>query len=142
MGTPGDRSSDEVTRLLEQAPEEARSHLEKLVAQPAIGPDELRAELDDYWERLEAHGDEYEFLDLGSAWSVVSQCRRLLLWLEGNHTPERNRLVQAAVRYLVKSNDAESDLASPIGFDDDAEVVEVVAGLLGQEDLLSADDDS
>ena len=110
MATPTDRSpasggaaAAEVTRLLEAAPEEARSHLEKLLAQPAIGPDELRAELDDYWRRLEAHEDEYEFLDLGSAWNVVSQCRRLLLWVEENHTPERNRLVQAAVRYLVKS---------------------------------------
>jgi uncharacterized membrane protein YkvA (DUF1232 family) len=128
-------------RFLKEAPDEARPHLERLLDQPLRGPDEIRVELDRYWEKLEAHRDEYEFLDIGTAWTLVSQCRRLLLWLEEESSPDRTRLVQAAVRYFIKSNDGESDLSSPIGFDDDAEVVETVAVVLGREDLLEPESD-
>ncbi|MGH0037136.1 MAG: hypothetical protein ACQGVK_19100 [Myxococcota bacterium] len=133
--SPSSRS--QLEQLLKSAPAEARPHLERLLAQPLRRPDELRALLDRYWEKLEEHRDEYEFLDIGTAWTLVSQCRRLLLWLEESPTSDRTRLVQAAVRYFIKSNDGESDLNSPIGFDDDAEVVELVARLLGQEELLT-----
>jgi hypothetical protein len=132
----------QVDRLLKEAPDEARPHLQRLLAQTVRGPDEIRVELDRYWEKLEDHRDEYEFLDIGTAWTLVSQCRRLLLWLEDHGSPDRARLVQTAVRYFIKSNDGESDLNSPIGFDDDAEVVEIVARLLGQEELLSVGEEA
>lgn len=138
---PGPSFEAQVDRLLKEAPDESRRHLERLLAQTLRGPDEIRVELDRYWDKLESVRDDYEFLDIATAWTLVSQCRRLLLWLEENHTPDRNRLVQTAVRYFIKSNDGESDLNSPIGFDDDAEVVEIVARILGQEELLEPGED-
>ena len=38
---------------------------------------------------------------------------------------------------IHRLDDGESDFDSPIGFDDDAEVVEAVARMLGQQDLLA-----
>ena len=47
-------------------------------------------------------------------------------------TPDAERLaIQAAVRYFVLEDDAESDLNSVIGLDDDAEVVNAVLRHLG-----------
>ena len=47
-------------------------------------------------------------------------------------TPEEHwRLVQAAVRYFVSTEDADADLESLIGFDDDGDVIEAVALAVG-----------
>ena len=39
---------------------------------------------------------------------------------------DHRRLVQIAVRYFIEDDDAERDSTSPIGFDDDALVVDLV----------------
>jgi uncharacterized membrane protein YkvA (DUF1232 family) len=50
---------------------------------------------------------------------------------------EANRqLIQAAVRYFVENDDAEDDLNSVVGFNDDAQVMNAVATYLGYPDLL------
>ena len=49
-----------------------------------------------------------------------------------------HRSVQVAVRYFVESDDADDDLTSPYGFDDDAEVFNGVARRLGRADLVLA----
>jgi uncharacterized membrane protein YkvA (DUF1232 family) len=42
----------------------------------------------------------------------------------------------AAVVYFVESDDDEHDLDSPVGFDDDAEVVNAVMAMIGRKDLM------
>ena len=40
--------------------------------------------------------------------------------------PTQRALVSDAIRYFVQTNDEEDDLRSPVGFEDDTEVVEAV----------------
>ena len=55
-----------------------------------------------------------------------------LLGTLNEDTPEpTRRLVQAAVRYFVIEDDADSDLGSILGLDDDAEVLNAVLRHLG-----------
>jgi len=79
---------------------------------------------------------ESEFLDLKLARQVAFRCEALLDGLTPESTPEIQRLVQASVRYFIKHDDEENDIGSPIGFDDDAGVVKLVARAIGREDVL------
>jgi hypothetical protein len=49
---------------------------------------------------------------------------------------DTHRLVQVAVRYFVMDDDGDDDLASPFGFDDDVEVFNAVATVLGRDELV------
>lgn len=124
-------------RLIREAPPEARTHLERLWSEPVKSIEGLRAEVVRYIQQLTELRSEYEFLDLATAQRIASQCLAHLSWLEDHNRPDPARLIQVAVRYFVEDEDAESDLSSPIGFDDDAAVVEAVARVLGTERLLA-----
>lgn len=75
-------------------------------------------------------------MDLITASKVARQCETLIATIDSGTKEMNHRLIHAALRYFVLSQDAESDTASPVGFDDDALVVEKVAKELGREDLL------
>jgi hypothetical protein len=94
--------------------------------------DEIREYLVELDESLGSH----EFLDLETAKTVAKVCERLLAALPENASNGERQLVQIAVRYFIEDEDAEGDLSSPIGFDDDAEVVAAIARELGLEDVL------
>ena len=51
---------------------------------------------------------------------------------EGDH---RNRLIQAACYYFVENDDEDGDLQSVYGFDDDAELLNVILEHLDRPDL-------
>ncbi len=71
-------------------------------------------------------------IDPKLARELVATTQRLLGTLDET-TPERTRrLVQAAVRYLVVEDDADGDLDSILGLDDDAEVLNAVLVQLGR----------
>ena len=61
---------------------------------------------------------------------------RLLGTLSENSPEATRRLVQAAVRYFVIEEDADSDLNSILGLDDDAEVINAVLKKLGLDDWV------
>ena len=48
-------------------------------------------------------------------------------------------LVQLAIDYLILEDDAESDADSALGFDDDAQVFNAIARLLGRSNLCLPD---
>ena len=52
---------------------------------------------------------------------------------EGDH---RNRLIQAACYYFVENDDEDGDLQSVYGFDDDAELLNVILEHLDRPDLV------
>jgi uncharacterized membrane protein YkvA (DUF1232 family) len=99
----------------------------------------LRADVASHLQYLEHLAAEAEFLDLALARRVAGQCDALLSAIEERGSEEIRGLVQAAVLYFVEKDDVEADVISPIGFDDDAEVVALVARAIGREDLLSID---
>ena len=95
-------------------------------------------QIDAYLEHLQSLQSENEFLDLESAKRIAAQCKVLLDGLDA----EYHQLVQAGIHYFIEKDDAESDLDSPIGFDDDAEVIRLIAKEMGREDVLNPGGDT
>jgi hypothetical protein len=84
--------------------------------------DWLRARLQDHLAQVWAAAEDNEFVDLELARQLHERLTASLQGWSGYDDEQRAALV-AAVDYLVQTDDEENDLRSPIGFDDDAEVV-------------------
>jgi len=97
---------------------------------------ELRKEIRAYIAKLEVVAEKTAFLDLVLARRVAAQCESLLDGLGPDSSTEHRQLIQAAIRYFIENEDEENDIESPIGFDDDLEVVELIAREIGREDIL------
>lgn len=78
-----------------------------------------------------------EFLDLAAAETIAAGLQSLLEAYPGCPPPQR-ALIVGAVRYFARSDDAEGDLISVLGFDDDKTVFNYVAGAIGRPDLKVA----
>lgn len=84
--------------------------------------DQLRARLGDHLAQVRAAAEDNEFVDLELAEQLHSRLRAALgSW--STYDDEQRAALIGAVDYLVQTDDEENDLRSPIGFDDDAEVV-------------------
>ena len=129
LGTPAER-------VLEALPQSTSDLLEGLLAEDLIPARELRAQIPTYIDELELSTRKHEFLDIGLAKKVAGQCLGLLDGIDIDTSEETRSLIQAAVRYFILDDDADSDKESLIGFDDDARVVELVAREIGREDVL------
>jgi uncharacterized membrane protein YkvA (DUF1232 family) len=77
-----------------------------------------------------------EFIDAAVGLSLASEAGALIDEAERRQDVETHRLVQAAVLYFVLDDDAEHDLHSVCGLDDDAAVLNAVARQLGRDDLV------
>ena len=96
----------------------------------------LRAQIPSYVAELHLATRTHEFLDIGLAKKIADQCLNLLNDIDVDTPKETRQLIQAAIRYFLLDDDADSDKESLIGFDDDARVVELVAREIGREDLF------
>ena len=126
-----------IDRVIKAAPAEVADLLRRFTREPLQEGSVLLGRVRAYLEELQHLSEESEFLDLVLARRVADQCESLIASLPTSGSEDAHRLVQAAVRYFVEAGDAEADLSSPIGFDDDAQVVELVARELGWEHILS-----
>ena len=88
-----------------------------------------------YAKELESRAEEGGVFDLDQALTLTRQCEALLSVAE-ELAEEPRRLVQAATLYLCVADDADGDMESLIGFDDDAALIEAVAVAIGRADLL------
>jgi hypothetical protein len=68
--------------------------------------------------------------------ALVEASLKLLATLNESSPEATRRLVQAAVRYFLIEEDADSDLDSILGLDDDAEVLNAVLRHLGHDSWL------
>jgi len=71
-----------------------------------------------------------EFLDVSTAEKIATVLKGLLKDIEKYPQPKQ-RLVIGAARYFVRSQDAQNDMKSLLGFDDDATVLNYVLAELG-----------
>lgn len=92
----------------------------------------LRTRLDDHLAQVQAA--DYEFVQVELAERIAANLAEVI---DGANDldDEARAVVGAAVAYFVSSKDAESDLRSPIGLEDDAFVVNEAFALLGRADL-------
>jgi len=123
-------------RVLRALPASAATIFEGLLAENFIPARELRAQIPSYLAELEDATGTHEFLDIGLAKKVADQSLGLLDGIDIDTSEETRKLIQAAIRYFLLDDDADSDKESLIGFDDDARVVELVAREIGREDVL------
>jgi hypothetical protein len=84
---------------------------------------QLRARLQDHLAQVRAAAEDNEFVDLALAEHLHGRLANALDAWAGYDGEQRAALIEA-VDYLVRTDDEEDDLRSPIGFDDDAEAVE------------------
>jgi len=113
-------------------PEEARPRFLELLEEPLVPPGSLLGEIDECLGRVRRVVMDGAPLDVDFIEKLASKARRLVRGLGAECSEREQRLVQAAVRYFVLADDAEGDLVSVIGFDDDARVLQAVAEHLGR----------
>ncbi len=110
-------------------PASIEHRLRTLRTTPAPPPEELRALVIAHRARAETLAADDPFIDIDRARQVAEACLALLDALPSLHA-EQASWVAAACQYFGAVDDDEDDFDSLVGFDDDAEVVNHVAGLL------------
>jgi uncharacterized membrane protein YkvA (DUF1232 family) len=105
-----------------------------LAAPEATG---LQATIAEHLHAVRQARQRNEFLDLAAAEAIAAGLQVLLEAYPGC-PPAHQALIVGAVRYFAHSDDAEGDLISVLGFDDDAVVFNYVAGAVGRPELKVA----
>jgi uncharacterized membrane protein YkvA (DUF1232 family) len=115
-------------------PDAARELWTKLVAEQLRPVHELFKEVKDYQQAIAQRSSMQDAeVDPTLARELVSTSLRLLGTLNDETPESTRRLIQAAVRYFIIEEDADSDLDSILGLDDDAEVMNAVLKVLGHD---------
>jgi hypothetical protein len=94
----------------------------------------LYREVDEHVDNVRLALKSNEFLDVVIVEKIAGILKNLLVKIE-TYSKEKQRLIVGAARYFVKSNDAQADLGSLLGFDDDVEVLNYVLAELGHNDM-------
>ena len=105
----------------------------RLLTEELVDVADLRREVTAYQEFIADQSKHREFVDRSTAETIAGVLLRLLKTVGPKTSGEHRRAIQAAVRYFVIKNDAEGDLESVTGFDDDVEVMNAVLRHLGLE---------
>ncbi|MEM9693857.1 MAG: hypothetical protein AAGA56_15020 [Myxococcota bacterium] len=122
---------------LKGIPDVARPLWTKLVAEDLLPVHELFASVRSYRESLARRAQVADTaVDLKLVDALTDTSLELLGSLQDDTPEQTRRLVQAAVRYFVIEDDADRDLDSILGLDDDAEVLNAVVAHLGHEAWL------
>lgn len=113
--------------LPKNLPPETVEVYQAYLGRPVLTRELLLAKVRAYIQTISSAAKETQGLDIGTASQLGSALMRLLRDCED----ETLGHVQAAVLYFMESDDAEPDLSSTSGFDDDAEVFNAVCEHLG-----------
>ena len=112
-------------------PEEARTRLVELMEEPPIPAAELLEQIEVYLGRIRQVVMQGAPLDVSAAERLAALSRDLVGQMGSLPDGAERGLVQAAVRYFVLEDDAEGDLVSILGLDDDEQVLQAVNRHLG-----------
>jgi len=122
-------------RFLEDLPDALRQPVSDFYKMPLAPKRELIGLINDYADEIERVANRRGDLDINLADCIARCCLTLVneQWDgEGDH---RKRLIQAACYYYVERDDEDSDLQSVYGFDDDADLLNVILEHLDRPDL-------
>lgn len=95
----------------------------------------IKAEIWQYVEKIVKAQRKNEFLNADLARKISETC----IYLLDSYTKypkDQKALISGAVKYFLLCGDQDSDIGSPLGFDDDAEVLNYVLNKIGRKDLL------
>jgi hypothetical protein len=118
--------------FLEKVPETLAGSVKELLERPAANRDTLLADLDEYTSRIDRAVRQRGRLDVHLAEMILRACRTLLQDDWPHLGAEHQSLVRLACVYYLESDDADGDLDSPFGFDDDALVLNLVLETIGR----------
>ena len=122
---------------LEGIPDASKELWVKLVAEDLRPVHELFKDVKSYQQSISQRSTvEDAEVEPTLAKSLAEASLRLLGTLNEKTPETTRRLVQAAVRYFIIEDDADSDLDSILGLDDDAEVMNAVLKKLGHDKWL------
>lgn len=117
---------------LEGIPDGSKALWTRLVQEELRPVHELFKEVRDYQQQIKQRSQWSDAdVDPTLANALSDASLRLLSTLHDGSPESTRRLIQAAVRYFVIEEDADSDLDSILGLDDDAEVLNAVLRKLG-----------
>ena len=88
-----------------------------------------------YWDKIEAASVVKPLLDCDVADKIRNSLAIALQEFDAFSLDDK-AWIAAAVFYFIQSDDDEHDFDSPVGFDDDAEVVSAVMAMIGRQDLV------
>lgn len=83
------------------------------------------ADIDTYLAQVHEVAEERDFVDADLADRIAGALKALIAEA-GDYTGRERNLLAGAIRYFIHSDDANDDLASPTGFEDDAQILNAV----------------
>lgn len=125
------RGSQIGSNVLGALPSRVGAVLQTTWVGPLQSPKDLSDALHQYRQKLRRLHEASDLADVETAFRLIDDCESLLDSISTGAVQDHHRLVQAAVMYLIREDDEESDTQSLVGFDDDALVVRTVAGAIG-----------
>lgn len=99
-----------------------------------VSPEILKQQVKKYLKKIEVETCHNEFINLPLAKKIGETSLSLLDFYE-QHNQEEQEFIHSTIQYFLNANDDEEDLYSPIGFDDDAEIMNECLRLLRKEEL-------
>lgn len=124
-----------LARVLATLPGDVAPFFQGLTERDPVPMAKLKADVREYGRALQAASVADPEVDAELGLELAGACRALLDRLGPSVDDEVHRVVSATVMYFLLEDDADPDMAGFLGLDDDAEVVNTVAELLGYPDL-------
>lgn len=118
-------------------PPVAREVFARLLAEPRLDDETLRAQIRGHVARIEAAAADNPYVDDALARDIARICEALLDGILPGTPGHVRQQIQAASRYFITEDDGDSDLAIG-GLDEDAAIANAVAVHLGRSDLVSS----
>lgn len=103
-------------------------------ALPETAVSTLTTKIDEYLLAIQAALQQNEFMDIQLAQDIAERLH-LVLQDYGRYPADQQALIVGAARYFIKNDDAEHDLYSVLGLDDDAAVLNHLLDTLNRPEL-------
>ncbi|WP_277679362.1 hypothetical protein [Gracilibacillus dipsosauri] len=97
-------------------------------------PKILKQNVENHFRKVQQATAQNEFINVNLAKEIQDVCLALISYYDNANNNEQ-RYINATINYFTTSDDEEEDFFSPIGFDDDAEIVNECLELIGKENL-------
>ncbi|MBM7572940.1 hypothetical protein [Aquibacillus albus] len=95
----------------------------------------LKQNVEKHYNKVQEATKQNEFININLAKKIKDVCLILIEKFDTVSTEEK-RYINATVNYFITSEDEEEDLFSPLGFDDDVEILNECLKLIGKESLI------
>lgn len=102
----------------------------EVYANPSI----LKQKVESYVERIKEEITHNEFINVELAKKIRDVCMVLIDEYEKASNIDK-KYINATINYFITTDDDEEDLFSPLGFDDDAEIINECLKLIKKENL-------